>query len=356
MRATVNSFARVPIDSSFDANMSSGQARSARVHRFGIFCRAVGPVLLAVFGGCSASVPHLGVHADSDTRAAAFSLQFTAADENTQDTPSLRPPAAKTIREVSANVATQLPTEPVQTQESPLPDHVSSEPEAFTFHDDLRALGPGLAGDLRALANWETVGILAAGGAASLAVRETVDDDVDDWTLESLHRWGNADEVLAALGNPAHHFAAAGVLWGTSLATQDPELHDLSGAMTSALILTNASTLLLKIAANSDAPNGEAHGWPSGHTSSSFTMAAVLDEFYGPWIGVPAYGLAGLVAFSRIDDREHDLSDVIFGAALGYGIGKVVAARHHCESNGITLLPYLEPVEGTTGVALEKRY
>ena len=108
--------------------------------------------------------------------------------------------------------------------------------------------------------------------------------------------------------------------------------------------------------ANSDAPNGESLGWPSGHTASSFTMAAVLDEYYGPWVGLASYGLAGLVSFSRIDDREHDLSDVIFGAALGYSIGKVVAAQHHRDSSGVTLLPLLDPVEGTTGVALEKQF
>lgn len=325
------------------------------MRHLGTVGRTFVPALL-LFGGCTATVPQWSVQADSDTRAPAFSLRLGPAEESAKSSTPLQPQPSQPTRVVSANVAAELPLEPASTAIEPPSPPVPSSLEGFSLRADLRALGPHLAGDLRALANWETAGILALGGAASLAARETVDDDVSDWTLESLHRWGDATDVFGALGNPAHHFAAAGLLWGTSLATQDRHLHDVSGAMIDALIITNASTLLLKLAANSEGPNGEAHGWPSGHTSSSFTMAAVLDEFYGPWVGLPAYGLAGLVAYSRIDDREHDLSDVIFGAALGYGIGKVVATRHHCEPSGITLLPYLEPVEGTTGVALEKRF
>jgi membrane-associated phospholipid phosphatase len=108
------------------------------------------------------------------------------------------------------------------------------------------------------------------------------------------------------------------------------------------------------------APNGQrdAFGgaWPSGHTSSSFAFAAVLDEYYGPKVGIPAYILAGLVGWERIDDREHDLSDVVFGAALGYVIGRTVSERHHREFCGFEMQPYVDPWTGTTGLALERRF
>jgi membrane-associated phospholipid phosphatase len=337
--------------------MPHAQHRNPAVERLCSFCSLVVLLVPAMLGGCSTARPHFAIQADSDTKAPTVSLQFAPDERKDQAAASATRHSSRPTRPVSANAAVRLPTEIAnELPELARTDAAPAYDEPLSLRDDLRTLGPSLGGDVRALANWETAGILAVGGAASLAVRDTVDDDVSDWTLESLHRWGDATDVLGALGNPAHHFAAAGVLWASSLAAQNHELHDASGAMINALILTNASTLLLKLAANSDAPNGEAHGWPSGHTSSSFTMAAVLDEFYGPQVGIPAYALAGLVAYSRIDDREHDLSDVIFGAALGYGIGKVVAARHHRDCAGITLLPYLEPVEGTTGIALEKRF
>jgi len=46
------------------------------------------------------------------------------------------------------------------------------------------------------------------------------------------------------------------------------------------------------------------------------TLAAVLDEYYGPLVGIPLYGLAGMVGLERMDDREHHFSDVVFGAVL----------------------------------------
>ena len=97
-------------------------------------------------------------------------------------------------------------------------------------------------------------------------------------------------------------------------------------------------------------------GFPSYHTSSSFTFAAVLNEYYGPTVGLPAYGLAGLIGWSRIDERDHDLSDVIFGATLGYVIGKSVARRRYNRDCGIRLLPYIYTPDEAVGVSVEARF
>ena len=61
--------------------------------------------------------------------------------------------------------------------------------------------------------------------------------------------------------------------------------------------------------------------FPSGHTSNSFLGATVIQNIYGADIGIPAYLLASITGLSRINDNKHYLSDVIFGAALGIGIG-----------------------------------
>jgi membrane-associated phospholipid phosphatase len=63
----------------------------------------------------------------------------------------------------------------------------------------------------------------------------------------------------------------------------------------------------------------------SGHTSHSFTVATVLSEIYGEryvWVAPVTYGIAGFVAYSRIDGNKHWLSDIILGAAIGHVIGK----------------------------------
>jgi len=63
------------------------------------------------------------------------------------------------------------------------------------------------------------------------------------------------------------------------------------------------------------------HSFPSGHTSNSFLGATIIQNVYGKDIGIPAYILASITGLSRINDNKHYLSDVIFGAALGIGIG-----------------------------------
>jgi membrane-associated phospholipid phosphatase len=114
------------------------------------------------------------------------------------------------------------------------------------------------------------------------------------------------------------------------------------------------TTTALKVAANTDSPNGEGPAWPSGHTSSSFTVAEVLNQSYGPWVGVPAYALAGVAAFGRIDDEEHDFRDLIFGMALGIVVGHTVATEHELEIFGGEITPYVDPYTGGGGLAWVK--
>lgn len=61
--------------------------------------------------------------------------------------------------------------------------------------------------------------------------------------------------------------------------------------------------------------------FPSGHASAAFTAAAVLSQ--GRRGKVAFYGLAAIVASSRIHVRIHHASDVVAGAAVGYVIGRV---------------------------------
>ena len=75
--------------------------------------------------------------------------------------------------------------------------------------------------------------------------------------------------------------------------------------------------------------NGRNAGFPSGHSIGAFSLATVFacryrEHRWVPWV---AYGLAGLVGFSRITTQAHFPSDVFVGAALGYAIGQYVSLR-----------------------------
>ena len=48
-----------------------------------------------------------------------------------------------------------------------------------------------------------------------------------------------------------------------------------------------------------------------------------------PLVRLGAYGLASAVSLSRYTGRNHFLSDVLVGSALGYSIGRYVYRTHH---------------------------
>ncbi len=66
--------------------------------------------------------------------------------------------------------------------------------------------------------------------------------------------------------------------------------------------------------------------FPSGHTASSFALAAVLSSAYpkGKYV---FYSLAGIAGLSRIYLDSHFASDVFAGAILGTAVGLLFVCR-----------------------------
>ena len=227
----------------------------------------------------------------------------------------------------------------------------------YNFKQDVRAFLPLLRDDAHALANWNNVAFLGTAAAAAIALRQGADDQVREDTASNPKRWGSGSEFLGRLGDAKYQVPVLLALYGYTLHHDDAELHHFTSSLFSAYTLTGLSTVAIKGIVNSDRPsddwNDGQFGFPSFHTSSSFAIAAVIDEYHGPRVGVPAYVLAGLISWSRIDERDHDLSDVVFGAALGYVIGKAVSGRHLYGDSRVRILPFMHPTEGSAGLMLE---
>jgi membrane-associated phospholipid phosphatase len=73
------------------------------------------------------------------------------------------------------------------------------------------------------------------------------------------------------------------------------------------------------------------HSFPSGHAASAWALATVIANEYHDRraVQVGAYGLAAAVSVSRYTGRNHFLSDILVGSAIGYGIGRYVYKTHH---------------------------
>ncbi len=64
----------------------------------------------------------------------------------------------------------------------------------------------------------------------------------------------------------------------------------------------------------------------SGHASGAFAMATVISEVYKdkPLVPYLAYGLATVVAYSRVHENKHWASDVMGGAVIGHLVTKII--------------------------------
>jgi undecaprenyl-diphosphatase len=64
--------------------------------------------------------------------------------------------------------------------------------------------------------------------------------------------------------------------------------------------------------------------FPSGHATSAFMAATLLGSGRRPATKAAWYGVATLVAASRVHVKIHHASDIVAGAAIGVGMGAAV--------------------------------
>lgn len=199
--------------------------------------------------------------------------------------------------------------------------------------------------------------LLLAGGA-SIAMHQDADKEIADHFERHPHLHNFRDESLYVAGHPGTHFAGAGIWYALSAENKNELNRQRAWTMMTALAVNSLTTTGLKAIRDNDTPNGKQWAWPSGHTSSSFTVASVLDEYYGPKVGIPAYVLASLVGYRMMDTGDHWASDVVFGATLGWVVGHTVAGSHKkLEVAGFEVSPYLGNAGAATmGVSLVKQF
>ena len=93
--------------------------------------------------------------------------------------------------------------------------------------------------------------------------------------------------------------------------------------------VNSAATFALNVTVRRARPGSDRHSsFPSGHASTAFAAATLIDRNSGHAWGIPAYALAAVTAVSRVESGRHYPSDVLAGAALGVLSASIVDALH----------------------------
>jgi len=184
----------------------------------------------------------------------------------------------------------------------PFDPYRSDHARTWPVKTDFQILGGGIILTLGALST----------ESPERAVATLEDATAVDGALDAGNAYGSA---WVALGMTAG-VTAFGVLGGR------PELTRAGVDMTKALALAGVAVWTLKLTVERARPNGAMYSFPSGHTATAFATAPVLQAHFGWKVGAPAYALATLTAFGRMEENRHYFSDVIAGATIGILAGR----------------------------------
>ena len=202
---------------------------------------------------------------------------------------------------------------PVQTPDPQPAAHSKSHQPASFF----KALGH----DVINLGSTQTLLILGIGGAGALAV-SPADSQLTRMAADS----GPVEETFDPGQVVGSGWTQAGGALGTLVIGHfvSPKAERIGSELLQAQIINVALTQGLKFAVNRPRPDGSPYSFPSGHASSTFATAMVLQRELGWKVGLAAYGLAAYASTSRLSENKHYASDVVFGAAIGMVAGRCV--------------------------------
>ncbi len=95
-------------------------------------------------------------------------------------------------------------------------------------------------------------------------------------------------------------------------------------------LASEATSYLISRAVREDRPDHSGtHAFPSDSAAMSFSAASYLQIRYGWSYGLPAYGIAAFVGYSRVEADKHRWGDVLAGAVIGWAFSELTTARYY---------------------------
>jgi len=253
---------------------------------------------------------------------ALFSIWAAAATVTSAQTPAAAP-------QVSLDDASQQP------DLHPAPEHTG-------WASLVKDTGRDFVAFPKRKSTWTLLGV---GAAAALAVHPA-----DDYVERHIVGNGAADNFFMLgqwVGSAQVQIGTSVGLWMVGRyvmprnadGSQTNKVSHLGFDLLRAQIVSQAIVHGMKYSVRRDRPTGECCSLPSGHATTAFAAAAVLERHLGYRASWPAMAAAAYVASSRLVDNRHFLSDVVFGAGLGMATGWTVVGRHGRKSYALQPVP-----------------
>lgn len=204
--------------------------------------------------------------------------------------------------------------------------------------------------------HWDSRDWLIAGGVvAGIGTVAVFDEDIE--RAIRRHRNDTLTTVfdnIQPLGNE-YAIGVVGTFYIYGELFKDPEakttaLDSISASAIASGIMTNSFKYVIGRGRPTDGhgaydfePFSGRDSFSSGHTTEAFALASVITEHYSSmWVQVPAYGLASMVGYARLNNNRHWPSDVLAGAAIGTFTGKTIV-RFNKRHRKVSIQPLVGP-------------
>jgi membrane-associated phospholipid phosphatase len=179
-------------------------------------------------------------------------------------------------------------------------------------------------------------------------------------------RWGNR---VANIGASYTLIPLVAGFYAYGVIADDPKPREVGVLGGESLLDSLIVVEIIKTIAGRNRPDSTEHpgkffaggnSFPSGHAIESWSLASLIAHEYKhtPWVGITAYGLAGVVSAARFGAQKHYASDIVAGGAMGWFIGRYVYNTHvnHAIHNrswlNPTVMPQMDPGSRSYGLAL----
>jgi hypothetical protein len=192
---------------------------------------------------------------------------------------------------------------------------------------------------------------LIAGGVGSLLLLTTYDDEIRDGIQSDGFGFLDRDRSdIELLGRVGVNQQISGFMFLTGLVLNEKRLKRTGILAWESSAFTVIVTSAMKHAfgryrpfqdrgPGSWRPFEGASSFPSSHAAQAFSLATVLADEYGAPVAFASYGMATLVALSRMREDQHWASDVVAGGLIGHFMARTLCHLHPSAGDGDTVPP-----------------